>query len=158
MENTNIILFDKQYIKYKNKLENLEKDRFFCKHSLEHFLDVARICYILSLENNIKVSKDMIYSTALLHDLGRVIEIEEGVSHEIASVDLARDILSRTKFSKEEVERILACIASHRNKDSKDDFFEIFYRADKLSRLCFNCKAYKECNWSYEKKNHEIKY
>ena len=35
---------------------------------------------------------------------------------------------------------------------------EIIYKADKLSRQCFNCKAEKECYWSSEKKNFKITY
>ena len=35
---------------------------------------------------------------------------------------------------------------------------EIIYKADKLSRQCFNCKAEKECYWSKEKKNFRITY
>lgn len=105
------------------------------------------------------VDKDMIYATALLHDLGRVLEIKEGINHAIGSVDIAREILEITDFSLEEKNRILSCISYHRTKDaSEDEFFNIFYRADKLSRPCFRCPAYDECNWSYEKKNHEIKY
>ena len=159
MKNTDIILKSKIYNDYLNELEYLERDRFFCRHNYEHFVSVARICYILKLEEDVDVDKDMIYSTALLHDLGRVIEIKEGINHAIASVDLAREILKLTDFSKEEKERILNCIGAHRSKDlAEDEFFNIFYRADKLSRPCFRCPAYKECNWDFNKKNHTINY
>lgn len=159
MKNTNKIIKSKIYNDYLNELEYLEMDRFFCRHNYEHFISVARICYILKLEEDVDVDKDMIYSTALLHDLGRVIEIKEGINHAKASVDIAREILEITDFSSEEKDRILNCIAYHRTKDlAEDEFFNIFYRSDKLSRPCFRCSAYEACNWSYEKKNHEIKY
>lgn len=159
MKNTNKIVLSKIYRDYLNELEGLERDRFFCRHNYEHFISVARICYILKLEEDVNVDKDMIYATALLHDLGRVLEIKEGINHAIGSVDIAREILEITDFSLEEKNRILSCISYHRTKDaSEDEFFNIFYRADKLSRPCFRCPAYDECNWSYEKKNHEIKY
>lgn len=159
MKNTNKIVLSKIYRDYLNELEGLEKDRFFCRHNYEHFISVARICYILKLEEGVDVDKDMIYATALLHDLGRVLEIKEGINHAIGSVDIAREILEITDFSLEEKNRILSCISYHRTKDaSEDEFFNIFYRADKLSRPCFRCPAYDECNWSYEKKNHEIIY
>lgn len=159
MIETNKILKSKIYKDYLDELEYLERDRFFCRHNYEHFISVARICYILKLEEDVDVDKDMIYATALLHDLGRVLEIKEGINHAIASVEIAREILEITDFSLEEKNRILDCISYHRTKDaSEDEFFNIFYRADKLSRPCFRCPAYDECNWSYENKNHEIKY
>ena len=159
MKNTNKIVLSKIYRDYLNELEDLERDRFFCRHNYEHFISVARICYIIKLEEDVDVDKDMIYATALLHDLGRVLEIKEGINHAIASVDIAREILEITDFSLEEKNRILECISYHRTKDAaEDEFFNIFYSADKLSRPCFRCPAYDECNWSYEKKNHEIKY
>lgn len=159
LKETNKIVLSEIYNKYLNELEELEKDRFFCRHNYEHFISVARICYILKLEENVDVSKDMIYSTGLLHDLGRVVEIKEGINHAIASVDIARELLELTDFSDDEKKRILDCISYHRTKEpSEDEFFNIFYRSDKLSRACFRCPAYNECNWSYEKKNHFIKY
>lgn len=159
MKNTDIILKSKKFNKYLDELEFLERDRFFCRHNYEHFVSVARICYILKLEEDLDVEKDIIYSTALLHDLGRVVEIKEGINHAIASVDIAKEILKETYFSNEEKNRIMECISAHRGKDlEKDKFFDIFYRADKFSRPCFRCPAYKECNWSFEKKNHTIIY
>ncbi|MDU1582726.1 MAG: HD domain-containing protein, partial [Peptoniphilus harei] len=130
MKNTNKIIKSKIYNDYLNELEYLERDRFFCRHNYEHFISVARICYILKLEEDVDVDKDMIYSTALLHDLGRVIEIKEGINHAKASVDIAREILEITDFSSEEKNRILNCIAYHRTKDlAEDEFFNIFYRS-----------------------------
>ena len=142
MKNTNKIVLSKIYRDYLNELEDLERDS-----------------YILKLEEDVDVDKDMIYATSLLHDLGRVLEIKEGINHAIGSVDIAREILEITDFSLEEKNRILSCISYHRTKDAvEDEFFNIFYRADKLSRPCFRCPAYDACNWSYEKKNHKIKY
>ena len=33
-------------------LQEAEKDRIFCRHTMEHFLDVARLAYIRALEEN----------------------------------------------------------------------------------------------------------
>ena len=52
-------------------IEDAEQDRIFCRHGMEHCLDVARILYIMVLERNLPYRKDMIYATALLHDIGR---------------------------------------------------------------------------------------
>ena len=40
-----------------HKLQLLEADREFCRHTPEHFLDVARLAYIRALEENYSVSK-----------------------------------------------------------------------------------------------------
>ena len=35
------------------KTQQAEEDREFCKHDLQHFVDVARITYILLLESGV---------------------------------------------------------------------------------------------------------
>lgn len=158
LKNTNIVL-NSDFIQ--NSLDNLKKledDRIYCRHNLTHFFDVARICYILCLENNIKINKDVIYTTAILHDLGREQQIKNNIPHEEASYNLALKSFEFTDFTTEEQELILSAIKHHRTKMDDMSFPAIFAKADKLSRDCFNCKAYDECYWSIEKKNNEIKY
>ena len=60
-------------------LQETEKERKFCKHTLEHLLDVARLMYIYALEHDLSISKELIYATALMHDIGRIDQIENGV-------------------------------------------------------------------------------
>ena len=48
-----------------------EKDRKFCRHGMEHLLDVARLMYIEALEAGEDAPRDLIYAAALLHDIGR---------------------------------------------------------------------------------------
>jgi uncharacterized protein len=155
----NDILHNHKFINYINRNEECEKDRIFCHHDLSHFLDVARIAYILNLENNLNYPKHIIYAAALLHDIGRWMQYEEGISHDEASAELARDILKDCCYSKEEINEIAEAIGHHR-KDSEDknNLSYILYFSDKASRNCFNCVAAKECNWSNEKKNRIIKY
>ena len=66
-------------------IEDAEQDRIFCRHGMEHCLDVARILYIMVLERNLPYRKDMIYATALLHDIGRYEEYRGQVSHHFRS-------------------------------------------------------------------------
>lgn len=152
MENINIILSSPKYKDLLKKLGELEKDRWFCGHDLEHFLDVARIAYITALEEGLKLKKEVIYSIALLHDIGRVLEYTEGIEHHKASVKIATEILQETNFSEEDKEDILRAIGNHR-KEAKDELSKLIYKSDKLSRNCFNCRAYKDCYWDEEKKN-----
>ncbi len=156
MENVNIILNHPKYKSLLEELNYLENDRKFCNHTLEHFLDVARIAYITVLEKGLNYSKDMIYSIALLHDIGRVLEYNNGVDHHEGSVIIAEELLQDTSFNKEEKALIIKSIKEHR-KESEDELSKIIYKSDKLSRNCFNCRAYKECYWKEDKKNKCIK-
>lgn len=159
MKKVNSILNNDRFKEYLSKNKESEKDRKFCGHDLQHFIDVARIAYIMTLENNLKIDKEIIYATALLHDIGRWMQYKEGVSHEIASHELAEGILMECGFSVDEITIVLNAILNHRNKASQSGTFDhLFYLSDKLSRNCFNCKAIDECNWSEEKKNYTINY
>jgi len=159
MSRVNKILKHKEYLKNLNKNIHAEINRKFCRHDLIHFLDVSRIMYIKSLENNLEFDKEIIYACGFLHDIGKWQQYEKGIPHEIASADIARDILQDCSFNENEIEMILIAIRNHRNKNnSKNSLSELLYKSDKLSRMCFNCKAQAECNWSIEMRNNQIKY
>lgn len=157
MDKINEILLSDKYKEILNTLEFLEKDRVFCKHNIEHFLDVARIAYIKVLEDRLDYSKEIIYAIALLHDIGRVLEYNEGIPHHEGSVILAKEILSETSYDDKEKEIIISAIENHRSIDD-NVLNKIIYVSDKISRNCFSCKSEKECYWSTEKKNLKIKY
>lgn len=59
------ILSDDSYKSYISDIENKEKNRKFCCHGMEHCLDVARIAYIINLEEKTGIDKDLIYAAAL---------------------------------------------------------------------------------------------
>lgn len=158
MKNTNIILHDEEYKKLLLELEKLEIERKFCKHNLEHFVGVGRIAYILNLEGGCGYSKDLIYTTALLHDIGRVLQYKEGIEHNIASAEIAKKMLLKTDFSDDDKKIILEAILKHRKNDKENSFNEIFYKADKLSRNCFLCASIDECHWDKNIKNLDLKY
>lgn len=142
------------------KIEECEKNRIYCKHNMEHFLDVARLAWIFNLEENLKLPKEIVYATALLHDIGRHEQYLNQIPHETASVDIAVTILKDCKFLEEEIIMILSAIGTHRNVIEKNNFAlnRIIYRADKMSRKCFSCNAIETCNWDHEKKNLTIQY
>ncbi|MGL5085518.1 MAG: HD domain-containing protein [Clostridium sp.] len=156
MDRVNKILNSERYQNLLNRLDKLEANRIFCKHNIEHFLDLARIAYIKVLEDNLNYNKEVIYAIALLHDIGRVDEYEKGISHHEASSDIAKDILMDIDFSSEEKILIIECIEGHRN-DGAGELSQIISKSDKLSRLCFSCPAEKSCYWNKEKKNMIIK-
>ena len=157
MEKVNDILNSSLYKENLEKLLKYEEKREFCKHDLKHFIDMARIAYIMVLEKKLPYSKELIYAIALLHDIGRVKQYEEEIPHHIASVELSKEILKNINFTDEEKDIIIKSIKNHRKEDN-DDLSYIIYKSDKLSRECFNCKAINECYWSNEKKNLSINY
>lgn len=155
----NLILNNCNYNKYLNEIKKWEEKREFCKHNLKHFLDVARIAYIMCLEKNLNYSKDVVYAIGLLHDIGRFEQYENNIPHEKASYKLALPILEECNFNKEEIKIIGKGILNHRIAMSKEDSIEnIIYRSDKISRDCFTCNAINLCNWDENKKNNNITY
>lgn len=145
MKRINVLLNDPDYLKYLDKNEKAEVDRIYCHHDIVHLLDVCRIAYILSLEEQLLIDKEMIYAAGLLHDIGRWKEYEEGNDHAAASKDLAQEILRKVNFSEMEKQDILTAIEWHRKKDSPSDLADILYRADKESRNCTFCKGKETC-------------
>ena len=157
MEKIKKIINNPKFVEKINQLKEYEKDRVFCNHTLEHFIDVARIMYIMSLENNENLDKELIYATALLHDLGRVYQYKDGTPHNIAGHEMISEIMENAGFDSESITRTLNAIKSHRDlADSQDVLATYLYKADKKSRNCFNCQAYEQCNWNQNKKNMTI--
>lgn len=162
------ILEDKRYLKCLSDIEELEKNRIFCKHNLSHFINVARIATIIWQEeggrNSLK--RDIIYTAGLLHDIGRAEEYTKGTPHEEAGAIIAGEILQSSGYEDKEIEMITRAISAHRAKyenrlkENKDiDYLgQIISKADKLSRECFSCSASDMCKWSEEKKNKSLEY
>ena len=138
-----------------------ERNRQFCRHDMQHFLDVARIGWILCLERELNISKEMVYAVALLHDIVRGMQYREGVHHDEASVLLAGHILPECGFSAVQTKEICDAIAGHRMSsevtECRTDLGKILEEADHASRCCFACGAEPECYWPKEKKNLEIR-
>ena len=145
-------LFERQLA----RLGELEKTRVFCRHDLQHLLDVARLGWIAALERQLPLERDVVYAAALLHDIGRVEQIEEGIPHHQASASLAARILPEAGFSEAEITQIQNAIACHRADGGDNILGQLLYWADKKSRVCRTCPARGECSWPDEKKNLEI--
>lgn len=160
MERVNAILRNSKYQEHIDKIKQAEEGRIFCLHNMSHFLDVARIAALLNEEERVGISKELIYATALLHDIGRHVQYADKTPHEEASAILAPKILDEAGFEKWEQEEILYAIREHRNEqiENQKSLAGIIYRADKASRACFACDAQGVCDWKTEKKNLEIRY
>ncbi len=165
MKRVNDILSDSEFRENLKKIEEFEKDRIYCRHGMNHLLDVARIAGIHALDDGVNIDREVIYAAALLHDIGRACQYETGEDHDKAGVAIAGNILNRCDFDKAEVSLIIDAIAGHRGEnDNSEDLkalnqsdFEILKRliktADNESRLCFMCEAKDSCKWSDSRKN-----
>ena len=159
LDKINKILNNHYFNECLNKNIESESNRKFCKHDLQHFLDVARIAYIMVLEKNLNISKEIIYACALLHDIGKWKQYSEEVPHEMVSAQIANQILKECDYSEQNIKLVVSSILNHRVHENEDIIFNsILYKSDKISRNCFCCNAEKLCNWSQEKKNHSIIY
>lgn len=159
MTRVNAIWHHPLYQQNLKDLTRLEADRVFCRHTPEHFLDVARLAYIFSLERRLDCSRELIYCTALLHDIGRAKQYTDSTPHDEAGVQIAEKILSDLNFTSEEKRQILTAIGEHRSSgDDLPVLSQLLYEADKKSRMCFVCPAEKECYWDLSKKNMSIQY
>ena len=142
MKRVNAILKAPLYRRCYARLEELEKERIFCCHQMPHLLDVARIAYILNIEQNLGLEKEVIYAASILHDIGKYAQYEDGTPHE----------------QSEEKRMILTAIRGHRKlREDAKPLERLLYTSDKASRMCFACPAESECDWSAEKKNMELK-
>lgn len=137
-----------------------EEGRIFCRHDMGHFLDVARLAMILNLTEGFGIDKDLIYAAALLHDIGRFRQYEEGVPHDRESARIAPEILKDCGFDNKETDVIVMAIRSHRDARIQEErsLSGLLYRADKMSRSCFTCEAEGQCDWKADKKNLTLQY
>lgn len=147
------------FLRHMEKNEAAEQGRVFCRHDMGHLLDVARIAMLLNLEEGLGLTKELLYGAALLHDIGRHEQYENGTPHEEAGAQIAPVILTDCGYDEKETHVITEAIRMHRNKAIAEcaDLNGILYRADKLSRPCFCCKAERDCNWKEEKKNKHLR-
>ena len=173
MDRLNQVIKHPLYMECLEKIKKHEVERIFCKHDMGHFLDVCRIAENLWLRSCLKAqasvedngkeiyteqTREQIYATGILHDIGRWQEYEDGIRHEIASADLANHILYECGYNDQEIDEIRRAILNHRNSAIKDEnsLSGWIYQADKKSRACFACEAEKMCDWSKAKKNMKL--
>ena len=162
MDRVNAIWKHPLYQKYYARIEELEQNRVFCRHQMPHLLDVARIAYIRNLEDDMGFAKDVVYAAAVLHDIGKALQYEARIPHELAGVDIAEQILAdlpaEAEYTTDEKRMILTAIKGHRRlREDPEPLEKLLYESDKASRICFACPAEAQCDWSREKKNMEIK-
>lgn len=160
MDRIDRILKHDLFIDGLNRNRAAERDRRFCRHDMTHFLDVARIARAMNAEEEIGADVELIYAAALLHDIGRHLQYSQGKPHELASAEIAPEILRDCGFDEKETCVIIEAILSHRDERTAGErsLKGLLYRADKLSRACFCCQAEPECSWKDGRKNLSLNY
>lgn len=161
MEYVNRLMENSRYKELLEQIEQYEKQRIYCKHGISHLLDVARIAYLLNLEYQLGLDKEVIYVTALLHDTGRLSQYQGGVNHEFAGASIGKELLEDIQYPTKQRGWIVDHILDHRQiVEQKDDATEenIIALADKLSRNCYSCKANDTCYWKEDKRTKEVRW
>jgi uncharacterized protein len=154
LERVNKIVSHRAYVENIDKLFRAEENRVFCRHNLQHFLDVARVGYIIALERKFKIGKEIIYAASLLHDIGRWKQYQDGTDHAIYSAGLAQGILIDCGFKDEEIVQVIESIEKHRKGINLTTELDIaLYEGDKLSRPCVECQSLDGCDrFSHDQK------
>lgn len=159
MKRIELLMKDPLYQEYLQRNTTTEEEHLYCKHDLQHMIDVARICYILVLEHgdldffiteagltSRLAAKEVIYAAGLLHDVGKWQEYRTGTDHAAYGARISRDILNHALFNENEISIITQAIYEHRNVSRDMSFLgEKVHRADNLSRVCFRCEARDNC-------------
>lgn len=156
MKRVNDIIYNKLFLRTLKQIDQFEENRLFCRHNMEHLLSVARIMLLFAKEEELILDQEVVYATALLHDLGRVVQYENGDNHAQAGLALAQEILAQCHYTREEQTKILTAIGRHNEKETSDTLSYLLKKADKLSRNCFLCPVYQDCYWPEQEKNRGI--
>lgn len=149
MARVNQLIEHEDYSCYIKKIDDLEKERQFCKHGFEHGLNVARIAYAYMLESGEAILlKEAVYAAAFLHDIGRWVEYETGEDHAKVSARLALPLLEACRFAPETVQMILSGIREHRQHyaENLSRLGEALALADDWARDCRHCFAQSQCH------------
>ncbi len=102
-------------------------------HDWDHVQRVKKVAEEIAREE--KADEEVVEAACLLHDCGYA---EDWEQHEKTSAKKAKEILEKTSFPKQKIERVVACIESHRfSARGKDESLEakILRDADKLDAI-----------------------
>lgn len=94
------------------KVREIVKSRCDERDWKYYILPVVKYAKLLTRELN--SDEELAELGALLHDIGWITSIEDDENHEITGVPIAEKILKELGYSKEVIEEVKHCVASHR--------------------------------------------
>ena len=117
-------------------------------HDFSHTQRVLKLCLRIGREEGADL--EILYASALLHDIARDDGDAKGECHAQLSADKARPILEKAGFPREKRESVIHCIETHRfRSDAPPKSLEakILYDCDKLDAIgaIGVCRAYAYC-------------
>jgi uncharacterized protein len=129
--------------KYQEIKEIVEKELRSSAHTMEHAHDMDHVMRVYNLcmrlaKEQPGIDLDILKSAALLHDIARAKENHDNsgrTDHAILGSVMAEKILKELNWSKERIESVKDCIATHRFRSEqkpKSKEAEILFDADKL--------------------------
>lgn len=169
LDRINAIINNSEYQDWIVANNRAEYGSEYCRHGLEHALDVARIAYELWLDSKGNpLAKEIVYAAALLHDIGYWSKFEElncesndhtdcecgchEHDHEAeqetpaqVGAALAEDILFEAGYHPAMIAEIQKAILNMENSESREGLSVILRRANELSRPCFLCPMRENC-------------
>jgi len=105
-------------------------------HGMDHTDRVTRLCSVIGQEE--RADMQVLIPAALLHDIARPLEKEQGIPHETEGARMAEQYLSSIGFDENRIPAIAAAIRTHRfRSDEKPATREakILSDADKLDAM-----------------------
>lgn len=124
-----------------SEIERILEARLECSaHKLDHIYRVYDLCVLIG-EQEENVDFDVLLPAALLHDIARAEESQDGtgkVDHALLGGEMAAEILLKLGYDQDRVMKIKHCIESHRYRTSnRPETIEakILFDADKLDIL-----------------------
>jgi uncharacterized protein len=81
-------------------------------HEYDHVKRVFSRC--MEIGQSAGADLKILGAAALLHDIGRISELETGISHSISSGEMAVKILEEVGYSKDEIDDVKKVIRTHR--------------------------------------------
>lgn len=165
-----IIISDTRYLDKLEIINDIEKDRIYCKHDKAHAIEVCKILTILSSRRELDNYKELSILMAYFHDVGRAFKYDG--AHDKCSSDFTRLLLAEYGYKKEDIELICYAISNHSGRmyisdiynyidnnlmedNTKDTWAKLLRIADQLSRNCYECDANDLCKWLTEEKTNE---
>jgi len=163
------ILSDSRYIEKLNKINDIESERYYCKHDLSHSKEVVRILTALSKSRELNNYEELSAIMGYLHDIGRADDYD---LHNKCSSEFARVLLIEYGMGDDSINTICYAIDNHSGRMPLNDIYtyirentieesvndtwaNLLRIADQLSRDCYKCEAASSCRWLPEEKTIE---